>query len=178
MEKEALGEEECEGALEGGNCRIRRSPEGPRTKSWSTTTGDVAVGSSSFFVDPASKEKRICAFSDALPGLTSRFPVLRFFGICRLSDGDLAMRRGKVGSPSVPQVNSCHLRCDIRSDREQDSLHVRHGAPLRLNVPSLPDPDPGMLQYDSESKSPPARPANANKSVVAVAGEVGAVRQS
>lgn len=115
MEKEALGEEECEGALEGGNCRIRRSPEGPKTKSWSTTTGDAAAGSFSFFVDPASREKRIRAFSGVLPELTSKFPVLRFFGILMLSDGDLVMRRGKVGSPSVPQISSCRLRYKFRS---------------------------------------------------------------
>lgn len=98
IEKEAFGEEECEGApegalegtreetREGGSCRIRRKPDAPNPRSCSATIEDMAAGSFSFFVDPASKEKRIRAFSVVLPACASRFPVLRFFGILRMSD--------------------------------------------------------------------------------------------
>lgn len=84
-ENEALGEEGCEGSLEGGSCRMRRRPDAPSPTSWSEATGDMIAGSFSFLVDPASKEKRIRAFSGLLLELASRFPVLLVFGIRRTS---------------------------------------------------------------------------------------------
>lgn len=111
-EKDALGEEECEGALEGpreesregGSCRIRRRPDAPKPTSCSATFEDMAAGSFSFLVDPAS-EKRIRACSVFFPVCGSRFPVLRFFGMLRVSD-DAWVFCGESGDcPSAAQVS-------------------------------------------------------------------------
>lgn len=109
IENEALGEEACEGALEaalegtreGGSCRIRRNPDAPSPTSWSPTMEEMVVGSFSFFVDPASKEKRIRALSEFFPACASRFPVLRFFGILRMFDDALVSGDERLDSPSA-----------------------------------------------------------------------------
>ena len=115
IEKEAFGEEECEGgrdgalegaregSREGGSCRIRRKPE---ATSCSAAIEDMDEGSFSFFVDPASKEKRIRAFSELFPACGSRLPVLRFLGMLRVSDAASVFWGGC--SSSARQV-SCKL---------------------------------------------------------------------
>lgn len=121
--KDAFGEDECEGTLEGplegaregGSCRIRRNPDAPNPTSGSVTIVDMAVRSCSFLDDPASKEKRMRPFSGCFREFASRLPVLRFFGIERISDGASMLWGGEVDSPSALRV-SCRLQ----------SSHARH----------------------------------------------------
>jgi len=70
---EAVGEDGCEGAREGGCCRIRRRPDIPSPCSCPEKLGDMTA-------EPVSKLTRGFPSSDTTLSPASRFPVLLFFG--------------------------------------------------------------------------------------------------
>jgi hypothetical protein len=88
--------------LDGGCWRIRLSPEMPMPCSCSETMGDLSMFSCSFGL-PESAENRMRPVDCACFASTSRFPVLRFFGIEREEPegggGDLEVP-ADLGSPT------------------------------------------------------------------------------
>lgn len=93
--REDDSEEGMVGAL-GGCCRMRRRPEAPSPCSCSVMTGDLDIVSYSAAANPASKEKRIRAFS--VPAC-AKFGVLRFLGIESCAGPGDGLRRPRSLEP-------------------------------------------------------------------------------
>lgn len=84
--KDDSGEGGEVGALDGGFCRIRRSPDTPTPCSCSGRIGDLAIPSNSVGFPP-SMENRILLEDGGM--LIGRFPVLRVFGMASCGAGEL-----------------------------------------------------------------------------------------